>query len=201
MPLLKKIKKFRVQARPASVLRGLKALMGGTQVTPELEKAVETEVERARELYSTAAVYNTFNRGEAPAWTESLWETKNDAGAKPVAVTLYAATIGAGLEGELGGALSRGEALRSQILTSLGEESAEQAAGFVYRLLAEEAKEESCELSPRAGAMEAGQQRDILSALEADKVQIQIDSQGHLLPRFTRAGYVLWWPPAKKRPK
>ena len=41
---MKKIKKFRVQARPSAVLRGLKALMGDAQATPELETAIEAEI-------------------------------------------------------------------------------------------------------------------------------------------------------------
>ncbi len=195
---MKKIKKFRVQPRPSAVLRNLKALLGNAQTTPELEKAVESEIKKAAEFYSTAALYDTFGPAESPAWAAALWDAANESGAKPVAVTFYAATIGPALEGELGDALSRGEALRSQILTSVGEESAEQAAQFVYRLISEEAKEESCGLSERA-APSPEVQREILALLEADKVQIQMDGMGHLSPRFTRTGHVLWWPPAKRR--
>lgn len=196
---MKKIKKFKVKPRPSAVLRGLKALMGGTQPTPELEKAIETEIDRAQPVYSTSALYDTYDKQKTPAWAAALWQQSNpESGAEPVAITLYAASIGAAFENELGDALGRGEALRSQILTALGDEAAEQAAHFVYRLLGDEAKDEGCDLAPRAG-LAAELQRDLLVSLEADKVQIQMDSLGHLMPRFTKTGYVLWWPPAKKK--
>lgn len=198
---MKKIKKFRIQPRTASVLRGLKTLMGETQTTPELEKAVEAEIQRARELTATAAVYDTLGPEASPAWAGPLWETVSESGTKPVAVTFFAATVGPGLEEELGHALTHGEGLRSRVLTSLGEESADQAAQFVCRLVAEEAKGESCPLSGPVTAEEAGRRAEILSALGADKVAIQVDGQGHLSPRFTRVGHILWYPPAKKGSK
>ncbi|MBK8872170.1 MAG: hypothetical protein IPN19_14320 [Elusimicrobia bacterium] len=57
-------------------------------------------------------------------------------------------TIGVPFENELGDALARGEGLRSRLLTAL-EELAEQSALFVERLVAEEARQESCELEER----------------------------------------------------
>ncbi|MGQ0644624.1 MAG: hypothetical protein ACT4O3_03935 [Elusimicrobiota bacterium] len=192
----KKIRKFKVQPRLASVLRGLKALTGDTRLTPELEKAVEQEIQNAKDLHDTAALYATFNAGDAPPWTAPLWESRSEAGAAPVALTVYAATVGAPLEKELAETLARNEALRGQILTCLGEEAAEQAAHFVYRLVQEEAKDESCELSPRLAEPE--RLPDVLSSLEADKIGIRLKDDGRLSPRFARAGHVLWWPPAKK---
>ncbi|MBI4396864.1 MAG: hypothetical protein HY548_07200, partial [Elusimicrobia bacterium] len=117
---MKKIRKFRVQARSNVVYRGLKALTGSTLMTPELEKAVEAEIQKTNALFSTAALYNTLGHKEAPEWVAFLWDQANEAGVKPVAVTFYTATIGPGIEEELGDSLTRGEALRSQILTALG---------------------------------------------------------------------------------
>ncbi|MBI4397079.1 MAG: hypothetical protein HY548_08295, partial [Elusimicrobia bacterium] len=82
---------------------------------------------------------------------------------------------------------------------ALGEESAEQAANFVHRLITEEAKEETCEVSPRTDADTEEMRMNVLASLDAEKIQIRLDNQGHLSPRFTRIGYVLWWPPAKRR--
>jgi hypothetical protein len=195
---MKKIKKFRVQSRSSAVLRSLKALTGDTRLTPELEKAVEQEINNAQDLYSTAALYSTYNTEQSPAWAGTLWESKNENGARPVALTLFAATVGPALERELASSIDRGENLRSQILTCLGEEAADQASNFIYRLLQEEAKQESCELSDRR-APETEQQRELLSILEADKIPVVLDDKGHLTPRFSRAGYILWWPPAKQR--
>jgi hypothetical protein len=196
--MMKKIKKFRIQPRASFVLKGLKALASTAQVTPELEQAVESEVSRAQEHFLTAAMYKTFGLDELPEWAASLAPPR-EKGVTPVALTFFAATIGVGIEGELGDALSRGEGLRSQILTSLGEESAEQAVNFVQRLVAEEAKEESCELSGRTAASEMDLQRNILSALEADKIDIRMDNVGHLSPRFSRTGFFIWWPSSRQK--
>jgi hypothetical protein len=195
---MSKVKKFRISPRAASVLKNLKALAGDTHPTPELEKAVEAELRRAGDLFSTAALYNTYDPGETPEALASLWEPAPEDPRKPVAITLYAATVGAGMEEELGNALSRGEKLMSQVLTAVGEESAEQAAAFVQRLVSEEAIQESCELTPRREAPEA-LKREVLSFLSAEKVGIAVDGQGHLSPRFTRVGALQWYPPKKKK--
>ncbi len=196
---MKKIKKFRVRPRASSVMRFLKLIMGNTQVTPELEKAVETEIHKVNDLYATAAVYQTFKHDEVPDWGDPLWDTADESGTKPVAVTFFAVTIGTGLEYELGEAIGRGESLRSHILTSVAEESAEQAARFVYRLLGEEVKGESCALSERVDELSQEGRRNILSLLDSSKVEISLDNTGHLSPRFTRTGHVLWRPLSKKK--
>ena len=196
---MNKIKKFRLSPRPSSVLKNLKALTGDAQSTPELESAMETEMRRAVDLFATAALYDTFDRGRTPESLAGFWEAPADAPAEPVALTLYAATIGTPLEEALGGALSRGEALLSRVLTAVGEESAEQAAAFVTRLAAEQAAQEGCEVSPRREAPTPDVRRDVLSFLNSEKVGIVVDGAGHLSPRFTRVGGLLWYPPKKRR--
>ncbi len=196
---MNKIRKFRITPRLSSVLKNLKALTGDAHATPELEAAVETESRRAGDFYATAALYDTFEPGKTPDVLLPLWEKPADAPGTPVALTLYVATIGTLLEEELGNSLSRGEALMSQVLTAVGEESAEQAAGFVSRLVAEEAIQEGCELSPRRDAATAEARREVLSLLGADKVGVALDAPGHLSPRFTRVGGLLWYPPKKKK--
>lgn len=197
---MNKVKKFRISPRPASVLKNLKALTGHAQATPELEQAVEAEIRRSSDLYATAALFDTFKPGKTPDSLASLWEMPAGApGGEPVALTLYVATIGTPLEEALSGALSRGEALISQVMTAVGEESAEQAAGFVGRLAAEESMQEGCELAPRRDAGTPALRRDILSLLGAEKLGISVDSADHLSPRFTRVGGLLWYPPKKRK--
>ncbi|HOW27745.1 MAG TPA: hypothetical protein PK876_04490 [Elusimicrobiota bacterium] len=196
---MKKIKKFRVQPRPSYTFRGLKALVADAQDTPELEKAIETEIRNAEELYSTAALYETCPRDKSPEWARSLLEATNENGAQPVSLTFYAATIGNGLEEELGNCLSRGEGLRSQILTAVGYEAADQSAHFVGRLVTEEAKREGCDTSNQMFSVPDPMARDILNFLDGSKIQIQLDGQDHLLPRFSRIGCLFWWPPTKRR--
>ncbi len=195
---VKKIKKFRLQPRPSAVLKNLRALMEGAQATPELEKDMEAESRAALPLLQTAALYATFAPGQGPAWTEPLWTAVPDEDA-PVALTLFAATIGLGLEGEIGRALERSESFRSRVLAALGEELADQSAHFVARLLAEEAKDDACELSDRRPLNAAEDQQALLETLDASRIPLSFDAGGHLVPRFSRLGYVLWWPPTKKK--
>jgi hypothetical protein len=194
---MSKIRKFRISPRPASVLKNLKALTGDAHTTPELESAVDSEMRRAGDLYATAALYDTLEPGRTPEALADLWQKPADGAAEPVALTLYAATIGPRLEDALGDALSRGEGLMSRVLTAVGEEAADQAAAFVQKLVAEEAVQDGLELYPRREAA-VDRRGEALALLGADKIGVTLDAAGHLTPRFTRVGGILWYP-AKKR--
>ena len=186
-------------------MKNLRALLEDTQVTPELDAAVESETRGALALLDTAALYATFSPGQAPSWVETLLlplaENSEAEGRErpPIGVTVFVSTIGVALEEELARALAQGEGLRSRILTAVGEELAEQSGHFVARLLAEEAKNEACELSDRRPLTTPDQQQSLLETLDAARIPLSFDAGGHLSPRFSRLGYVLWWPPAKKR--
>lgn len=194
---MKKIKKFRVASRPASILRGVRSLLGATSVA-DLDARLEQEIPRAAAFFATAAVYDTFGADHFPDWAQELKAQKNEAGALPVAVTYFAATIGPALEAELAAALTRGDTLLGQILTAVGEDGADQVANFVGRLINDEAKEDACEISPRVEA--SGDLRQtVLQSLGAEKIGVQMDDQGRMTPRFTRVGHILWWPPVKRK--
>lgn len=195
---IKKIRKFRLRARPSAVLRNLKLLLENAQTTPELDKDIETESAAALALLETAALFVTVPRGQAPDWSEALWAPLEGHPA-PVALTFFTVTIGPGLEGELAGALSRGEGFRSRVLTALGEELADQGASFVERLVAEEALQDSCELLDRRTFTDDGMGRSALGFLDAGRIGVGYDVGGHRAPRFTRVGVIPWGPPSKKR--
>jgi hypothetical protein len=192
---IKKIRKFRLQPRPSAVLRHLKAL-GGAQETPELDQAVEAEI-RAASL-ETAALYATAARAEAPEWSTPYWQASAESPA-PVALTFFATTIGSFFEIELAAALSRGETFRSQVLTALGEELADQAARFVERLAAEEARLDSCEVMDRLDFSRPEEIGRALDWLEASRAPVSLDPAGRIAPRFSRVGAIPWGPPEKKR--
>ena len=194
----KKIRKFRLHARPSAVLRNLKVLLDNPQETPELSSDIEAEAKAAQALLDTAALYTTVVRGSAPGELETFWEPVAGDPA-PVALTLFSAKIGGGLETELSGALSRGETFRGRVLTALGEELADQAAVFIERLVGEEAQSDACELLSRRLCTEDNPQRAVLTFLDAGRIGIGQDSAGHRFPRFTRVGVIPWGPPSKKR--
>jgi hypothetical protein len=193
-----KIRRFRLHARPSAVLRNLKSLMDGAAITPELEKAVESECASAARRLDTAALYETITPAQSSDWLASSW-IPAEGEKKPVALTLFVSTIGVPFENELGDALARGEGLRSRLLTALGEELADQSALFVERLVTEEARHESCELEEKRIVAEPEWARSAFAALGADRVGISFDTVGHLSPRFTRVGVIPWGPPAKKK--
>jgi len=195
---VKKIRKFRLRPRPSAILRNLKSLLDDTQITPELEKAVETEILSVQEGLETAALFDAVTPAHAPAWMEPLW-IPAPGEKKPFALTTFVVTIGTDFESKLGDALSRGEGLRSRILTSLGEELADQAAHFIERLVAEEARRDSCELELRRLFTNPQDIMATLEFLDAGRLSISYDAAGHLSPRFTRAGVFPWGPPAKKK--
>ncbi|MBK8575598.1 MAG: hypothetical protein IPN90_07955 [Elusimicrobia bacterium] len=195
---VKKIRTFRLHARPSAVLRNLKALLDDAQFTPELEKAVESEILAASNRLDTAALFGTVTPAQSPPWMGPLWGPAPDE-KPPVAHTVFVATIGAAFESELADALTRGEGLRSRLLTAIGEELADQAANFVERLVAEEARQESCELEERRFFSTSQDIQSALDLLEAGRLSIGYDAAGHLSPRFTRAGTLPWGPPAKKK--
>ncbi len=182
---IKKIRKFRLHARPSAVLRNLKSLLTNEPLTPEIEKAVEAEGLIVEKKLDSAALFDTGG-----PFGPFL---------KNPAVTLFVATIGLPIETELAEALSRGEGLRSRILTAFGEELADQAANFVERLVAEEARQDSCELEERQVLSSGDEIQNALSRLDAGRLSITYDSGGHFSPRFTRVGVLPWGPPAKKK--
>ena len=194
---VKKIKKFRLQPRAQAVMRNLRALSENAQATPELEKAVETEIRAVAGLLETAALYATFAPDACPPGLTSVRAAEGER--PPLSLTLFAATVGVGLEEEIARTLSRGEALRSRVLTALGEELADQSAQFVARLVNEEAKDDAFELSDRRPLASMDEQKTLLNTLDAARIPLSFDAGGHLTPRFSRLGYVLWWPPSKKR--
>lgn len=195
---VKKIRKFRLHPRPSAVLRNLKSLLDDAQLTPELEKGVESEILAASRRLDTAALFETMTPVQSPAWMGPLWGPPPDKN-PPVAHTLFVTTIGTGMEMERTDALSRGEELRSKILTAIGEELADQAANFVERLVSEEAHQDSCELEERRLFSAPQEVKDALERLEAGRLSIGFDGSGQLSPRFTRAGVIPWGPPAKKK--
>lgn len=194
----KKIRKFRLHARPSAVLRNLKVLLDNAQDTPELASDIETEAKAAQARLDPAALYVTVTPGGTPSALDAFWAPAPGEPA-PVALTVFAATIGGGLEAELAGALSRGETFRGRVLTALGEELADQAATFVERLVGEEARADACELLERRPCADDAAHRAVLDFLDAGRVGIGQDPGGHRFPRFTRVGVIPWGPPSKKK--
>lgn len=194
----KKIRKFRIHARPSAVVRHVRALLDNAHLTPELEKAVESECRVESSRLDTSAIYDTVTPSLSPAWLAPWW-VPAEGEKKPVALTVFVSTAGGPLETEIAAAFAKGEDLRARLLTALGSELADQSGFFVARLASEEARRDSCELQDVRILSSETEIRSALELLDASRVGISVDSAGVLSPRFSRVGVLPWGPPARKK--
>ena len=72
--------------------------------------------------------------------------------------------------------------------------------GFVERLLGEEARDESCELTPLLPAS-TEQTGPLLAAMDSHKAEIIVNDSGQILPHFTGLRYCFWTPLRGKNAK
>lgn len=191
-----KVKKFRIRSRLPSVARILKSLLSIKQLPSELEESLPKESESLLAHVMPAASYHTWNRDELPLELHGAVEA---AGAeKALAVTAVIATIGSSAEDALSELLLNGETVKAQVVTALAEDAADASFQFALRLLADDAKNDDCEVSdpvPVTGALLS----HVLGLLEAQQDGITVDPAFHLSPRFTRVALAFWWPVAKKK--
>lgn len=192
-----KIRKFRIRPRLATVGRLLKAQLGVRQLPPELEQSLPQESETFLSHITPAAFYHTWARDEVPAVYRPVLEQAGHS--KAIAVTAVVATIGAGPEEFLSQLLLEGEAQRAQAVSAFGEDAADLSFQFILRLLADDAKNDDCETSDPMPVTDSILLGETLSLLEASAEGVDLDSAGHLSPRFTRVGLSAWTPVSKKK--
>jgi hypothetical protein len=190
---MQKIKRFKISLRPTSVRKNFKVLAGEDRLTPEAEEVISQEYERALLWISSAAVFETFRRDQWPSWA-----AVSPGSVEPAAVSMWVATIGPDVEGEIERSGSP-DRLRSLALTALAEEAVEAAAGFITRLLSEEAKKEDCELGSRDELKFSDHTAMALASLGADKIGVSLKDSGGISPRFTRISFALWIPRMTKK--
>ena len=189
---MKKIRCFKLKLRPREVVRTLKNTQAIAEVTPQIEAAVSREIERLSPLCEPAAVYETVRR-DAVTIDFGL-----DIPKECVAVSMYAVTIGAGVEEEVRTAQQHNEALIEHLVHAVALEALEQSAQFVFRLIREEAREDECELSARQRIQPPAIVAAILSAVAADKIAITMAPDAPApTPRYSSCGVILWLPVKK----
>ncbi len=192
-----KIKKFRVRPRLSSVARILKLIMSVKQLPADIEESLPSESQTFFSHVVPLGFYQTWMRDRMPATFE---EPLRAAGAeKAVAVSALVATIGTGAEEHLSTLLMNGETARSQVVTALAEESADQAFNFLLRLLSDDAANDDCDVLEPVAVTQGPLLSEILGLLEASGQGVTVDPASHLSPRFTRVALAAWLPVAKKR--
>jgi len=192
--LIKKIKKYKIAVRPHAVLRILKkkALAGPGETAEDRFKEL---IDRAQGFLSPSAVYESFSRGKTPAGLSRLWE---GAPPKALGLSLVLVTVGSPISRAIAEAREKEGEVRAAHLDAVAEEGLEQAAGFVEKLLKEEAENESCELTPLL-PVDSSLLGELSRVLDSAKADIVTDGSGRLLPAFSSAGYCFWNPVAKGR--
>ena len=175
----------------------LKSLLSSKKLPIELEESLPLEIQSATSQLSPSAFYRTWTKGEIPASLDKVL-SDHDMN-KAIAVSAVAATVGSPLEEKIADHLMKGETNRSHVLAAIGEESADLAFSFVFRLLTDDAKSDDCEVSDPVPCQDPSALQETLFHLEAEQEGIGLDSAGHLTPRFTRINLVAWWPASRKK--
>lgn len=193
--MLKKIKKFKIHIRPSSLLRNLKRSLTPNLSEEELEKRIQQEIEKVQLLLFPSATYETYSKMQCPLPLNPLW---NQAPNAAISISLIAASIGSQIENEIEKSRNDSEKLRTHILDALAREALEQSIHFVLKLIAEEAKEENCELSVPL-PLESTYLEEALSFLQASKADIHSGSDGKLSPLYSSVSYCFWQAVAKSK--
>jgi len=188
---MRKIKNFRINLRQREILRLLKATGAVSEITPQLEQAVSQEVQRLSKTLAPAALYDSLPKDKLPPEIASVLPLAS------IASTIFLTTVNETLDTEVKEAQRRQEAILSQILHCLALEALEQTANFIGRLLAEEARQESCELLERMPLPQQTHQ-SVFTLLPGDKIGVHLTGTSSMQPLYSSCGIIPWSPVKKK---
>ena len=189
---MKKIKKFKINCRSREILRILKTTTEISQMTPQLEEAVQRESLRLRGMITPAAIYDTHPKDKMPG------DLAVSAPGKWIAASIYLVTIGDEVEEEIRESRLRGERMLSSILHAIAVEALDQSARFVQRLVGEEAGNEGCELTKYQQVGADGSWEQFFRVLPGDKIGVSRSDNGAFDPLYSSGG-ISYWIPLKKR--
>ncbi|MBN1823568.1 MAG: hypothetical protein JW803_04550 [Endomicrobiales bacterium] len=188
---MKKIKHFKINIRTREVYRLLKSSLGADP-GPDVEEAVERESFRIQKVVSLAALYDSLPK------EKFLSELLFDPPDKWIAAGLFVVTAGDEIEREIKQAHDKNDETLARILHAVSVEALEQAENFVWRLMAEEAKEEYCELSRRVSVDAKETREKVLGVLPGDKIGIRLAENGAFMPLYSSSG-ISYWVPTRRR--
>jgi hypothetical protein len=157
-----------------------------------MEEEIHRQSRKMESVISTAALYETIQKEKFPQ------ELQIEPPDKWVAASIYLATIGENAETQIMNAQNSGETLAGQILHSIALESLEQCGNFIRRLLEDEAKQETCELSRQKTLNSEAAWNKLLELLPGDKIGVRFLGGERFAPMYTTGG-IIYWTPVKKR--
>jgi hypothetical protein len=186
---MRKIKNFKVNLRIKEILRVIKKLNNISDVSLELEEIVKRGYRVYSKFLHPAVVYDTFSKESFPLLEKHAMLSKY------VAFSVFFITIGNDIEEEYKlNATAFGEHT-SILVFAIAVDALEQARNFVQRLIMNEAKDESCEIS-RAEELDNTVYGKFARIIPIEKINVKILS-GELDPKYSTCG-LLYWIPSKK---
>ena len=190
---MKKIKKFKINFRPRSILKLLKSAASISEVTPQLEDAVNREAERLAGVIVPAAIYETLPKEKVPL------EFQAGAPAKWVAASFYTVTLGRNVEEENELARVRGDSIHQHIPHAVFMEALDQSGDFIGRLIAEEAKGETCDMTAPVPVIADAAWAKLAEMLPGDKIGVKYLTPNKFDPLYSASGIIYWFPLSKKK--
>jgi hypothetical protein len=187
---VKKIKKFKINLRFRDICRNLKNIEKH-EITDEIEQAVEKEMSRLKDIVSPASVYETISKEKIN------FDFKMEVPEKWIAVSLYVATIGSSADDVVKNTSNESD---SKIINSVFIDGLDQSVNFIYRLIDDEAKSESCDIALKRPVKDNEVLSEIFKILPIDKIGVSYFGSGNYNPAYTTCG-VIFWAPQKKRGK
>lgn len=185
---MKKIKRFKINIRTREVLRLLK---NTTKIVPDarIEDLVRQESVRVQKCISPAALYETHPADKIPQ------ELIINPPSNWVAASLFIITIGAAMETEIAEAPDEE---KGAVLHAIALEGLEQSCNFVHRLIIEEGKDESCEVTRDMPLTALAAEEKVFSLMPPDKIGVRLTGENMFEPRYSLCA-LSYWSPVKKR--
>lgn len=189
---MKKIKKFKINIRIRETMRLLKSTARLSEITSEIEDEIHRQSRRMSSIIAPAALYDTLPKDKFPQ--ELIIEPPE----QWVAASFFLATIGDSAQKEILAAQNSGDQLLGQILHSIALESLEQSGNFVRRLIEDESKQDTCELSRQKNVGTEAAWKKFLELLPGDKIGVNFLGGERFEPMYSTGG-IFYWVPLKKR--
>lgn len=195
--MIRKIKKYKITVRPFGVLRHLKKQIKIESAQEPQDSDLESMICKVQPHITPCALYTSFSKTEIPPALETLWKSSPP---KSLSLSVIAATLGKPIEQEIERVSRENDSFQGALWNSVARESLEQSFNFIEKLIEEEAREDSCVLSPLLPAS-SQEINPIFKSLESHKAEMMLNDSGQVVPLFTGVRYCFWIPAKGLKPK
>lgn len=189
---MRKIKNFKVSLRVNEVLKKVKNNNNISESALELEKTVKHAFSICTKFIHPSVVYDTFSKQCLPLAHEASSLLPGY-----VACSVFCITLGNDIEKKY--KLNVFGVDDVEVVQSVAIYALEQAKAFVYKLIANEAKEESCEILKTDG-VSSSFYSELVEKIPIEKIDVDMLS-GELRPKYSASGLLFWVPFKKKQKK